>query len=400
MKSLFLAVLVLVSGSVFSQNCPFDNTVMGSMSHTFVGQTLTEQCVRTGQYVAVRVTNGSTYNISTCATSTVDVTITIYDATGANILATDDDGCGVTAGPAEFTGTTNFDGLILVLIDEFPCLNSNVCVRLDVTLDAGTPAPPCSPNAGTETVSSCGPFTWIDGNTYTSSNNSATYTIIAGAADGCDSTVNLDLTITNAGTRTDIVSTCGSYTWIDGNTYTSSNNTATYIVPGQNGCDSLILLDLTIIEFEVINTDPILVASTSGASYQWLNCLDNFSVIPDKTSQSFVPASNGSYAVEVTLDNCVDTSDCYSVFSVGLSEQSPLNTISVYPNPFKDVIFVELSKLGVSDINVFNLQSQLIYSETNISSNVFELKINEPSGIYILEVIADGEKKHFKVIRE
>ena len=36
-----------------------------------------------------------------------------------------------------------------------------------------------------------------------------------------DSTVTLDLTITNSNTGTDVQTACDSYTWIDGNTYTT-----------------------------------------------------------------------------------------------------------------------------------------------------------------------------------
>ena len=66
------------------------------------------------------------------------------------------------------------------------------------------------------------------GTTYTSSNNSAT--VVLSNAAGCDSTVTLDLTITNSNTGTDVITSCDSYTWIDGNTYTSSNNSATVVL--------------------------------------------------------------------------------------------------------------------------------------------------------------------------
>jgi hypothetical protein len=48
----------------------------------------------------------------------------------------------------------------------------------------------------------------------------------------------LDLTINNATTGTDVQSTCEPFTWIDGNTYTASNNTATFTLPSSTGCDS------------------------------------------------------------------------------------------------------------------------------------------------------------------
>ena len=93
-------------------------------------------------------------------------------------------------------------------------------------------------------------FTWINGRTYTiddlnqwssSVYDSYTYT----NSYGCDSTINLYLYFKN----NDIVDThraCDSYTWIDGNTYTESNNTATVTYTNQYGCDSVIHLNLTI----------------------------------------------------------------------------------------------------------------------------------------------------------
>ena len=41
--------------------------------------------------------------------------------------------------------------------------------------------------------------------------------------------ITLDLTIFSSSTATDVVVACDSYTWIDGKTYTSSNNTATIV---------------------------------------------------------------------------------------------------------------------------------------------------------------------------
>ena len=53
-----------------------------------------------------------------------------------------------------------------------------------------------------------------------------TYTIPN--AVGCDSVITLDLTINSSSASTDPHTACQAFTWIDGNTYTASNNTATY----------------------------------------------------------------------------------------------------------------------------------------------------------------------------
>lgn len=106
----------------------------------------------------------------------------------------------------------------------------------------------CIATNGTDTRTECNSCTWIDGNTYTTNNNIATYNIVGGAANGCDSLVTLDLTIINSSAETDTRTECNSYTWIDGNNYTASNNSATFNIVGgaANGCDSLVMLDLTI----------------------------------------------------------------------------------------------------------------------------------------------------------
>ena len=69
-----------------------------------------------------------------------------------------------------------------------------------------------------DSVVACDSYTWIDGNTYNTSNNTATFTSVNSI--GCDSVITLDLTIFSSSTATDVVVACDSYTWIDGNTYT------------------------------------------------------------------------------------------------------------------------------------------------------------------------------------
>ncbi|MDG1776760.1 MAG: LamG domain-containing protein, partial [Crocinitomicaceae bacterium] len=129
-------------------------------------------------------------------------------------------------------------------------------VTLDLTITNST--------SGTDVQTACDTYTWIDGNTYTASNNTATYTTMNAA--GCDSVVTLDLTINNFSSSTDIIIACDSYTWVDGNTYTASNNSATYTTTNVAGCDSVVTLDLTI-NYSNTGTDVI----TACDSYTWVD---------------------------------------------------------------------------------------------------------------------------------
>ena len=169
-----------------------------------------------------------------------------------------------------------------------------------------TDSPLLSTNlSGIDTQSSCSSYTWLDGNTYTTSNNSATYTIVAGASNGCDSLVTLNLMINNASIGTDVLSSCTPITWIDGNTYTTSNNTATFNIIGgaTSGCDSLVTLDLTI--GSSVNGTDVLASCTpftwiDGNTYTTSNNTATFNIIGGAAS-----GCDSIATLDLTINNTV-----------------------------------------------------------------------------------------------
>jgi hypothetical protein len=112
---------------------------------------------------------------------------------------------------------------------------------------------------------------------------------------------------------TDTQSACDSYTWVDGNTYITSNNSATYTTSNSAGCDSTITLNLTISptpDNSITQNGGSLTATQTGATYQWIDC-DNFFVpVIGEVNQTFFPSLSGYYAVEVTIGDCSSTSEC------------------------------------------------------------------------------------------
>ena len=120
----------------------------------------------------------------------------------------------------------------------------------------------CAPNVGVDTQSVCDSYTWIDGNIYTDNNNTATH--ILTNATGCDSTVTLNLTITNSNTDSETVTECDSYTWnANGQTYTQTGQYTT-VLTNQVGCDSTVTLNLTI-----TNSNSSSETVTECDSYTW-----------------------------------------------------------------------------------------------------------------------------------
>ncbi len=91
-----------------------------------------------------------------------------------------------------------------------------------------------------ETITVCDSYTW-NGETYTQSGD---YVYTTVATNGCDSIVTLHLTINNTQYAEETVTACDSYTWND-ETYTESGE-YTYNTTAANGCDSVVTLHLTI----------------------------------------------------------------------------------------------------------------------------------------------------------
>ena len=213
---------------------------------------------------------------------------------------------GVTYSSSNFTDT---DTLV----------NSNGCDSI-ITLNLNI----LNPTYGTDYQTHCVSYTWVDGNTYTSNNNTATYTYANANSNGCDSIVTLDLTINSVSYHTDYQTHCDSYTWIDGNTYTSNNNSASFTYPNANslGCDSIVILDLTIIQTPQTSAGPdvsscsleaTLSANTPIGTGTWYS---NNNVIIDNVNDagSTVTAPNyGTYTFYWFDDN---TNGCISVDSM------------------------------------------------------------------------------------
>jgi subtilisin-like proprotein convertase family protein len=249
-------------------------------------------------------------------------------------------------------------------------------VTLDLTINHST--------AGTDVQTACDSYLWMDGNTYTESNNAATFTLTNTA--GCDSIVTLDLTIKHSTAGTDVQTACDSYLWIDGNTYAESNNTATFTLKNAADCDSIVTLDLTIIFINntVSQNDLDLSSNQPNGFYQWVDCNDNYALIPGDTSQLFTATSNGEYAVIVNVGNCSDTSNCIVINNVGLAHLSLNKALTIYPNPSINGLFHIEFKGGIERMEVMDMTGRLIALPLNLEEKLIDGSLLSP-GSYMIK---------------
>jgi PDZ domain-containing secreted protein len=335
--------------------------------------------------------NAATVTLTNAAgcDSVVTLDLTITNSTAATDLQTACDSYTWIDGN---TYTASNNAATVTLTNAAGC---DSVVTLDLTITNST--------AATDVQTACDSYTWIDGQTYTASNNAATVTLTNAA--GCDSVVTLDLTITNSTAATDVQTACDSYTWIDGQTYTASNNAATVTLTNAAGCDSVVTLDLTINNVSDINTSVnglTITANNANASYVWLDCDDNYSVLAGETNQSYTATSNGNYAVQLTENGCVDTSDCVAITTVGILENTFSDKFLLYPNPTNGAFSIQFGSPQTNvELKIMDLSGKVIENRNFANVVRIEHDLDEPKGIYLIEVSnGKGERSMIRLLKQ
>lgn len=138
-----------------------------------------------------------------------------------------------------------------------------------------------------------------------------------------------------------------------------------------------------------------LTANNSNATYQWLDCDNNYNVISGETNSDFTPTQNGNFAVEVNENGCIDTSACVTITTIGLHEIGTAFHVQVYPNPTSDIIQVQAEK-AVSKLELYKLDGQLV---TEVTGNQIDLSTVK-SGVYLLRVYQDSHVTTVRVKRK
>lgn len=389
-----------------------DSIYANSMGDWFVSITDTNGCVNSD---TVNVTNLPTSIgtdvISACESYTwIDGNTYFSSNNSATFVVTNSVGCDstVTLNLTINNATTGTEVITAcdsyLWIDGITYTNSNNSAQFTVTNALGCDSVVTlnltiiNSTTASDSVSGCDVYTWIDGNNYFSSNNTSQWTIPNAA--GCDSIITLNLTMNSSTSGTDTVLGCNNFTWIDGITYTASNNTAQWTLPNVAGCDSLVTLDLTInyVDIGVFDMSPEFLASSISGTFQWLDCLNNYAPIAGETSAYFVATQIGEYALEVQENGCVDTTYCFMVNDVGLVDLEPKKW-SVFPNPTQNTITIQFNESFSGSVEVTDPSGRLIRKKSIEGILESELKLGNDPGVYFVRVISGGREEVVSVVK-
>jgi hypothetical protein len=168
-------------------------------------------------------------------------------------------------------------------------------------------------------------------------------------------------------------------------------------------CDSIITINLTIntIDLNIVAKGDSLFAQEVNASYQWLDCDNNYAVLANQTSASFFAPKSGSFAVDITKNNCRDTSLCEMVNHSGI--QSDLTSrLKLYPNPSSGRVSIVLNAYYKSiEIDQYDMIGTLISTKTYIEQSQLYFMLEGQRGQYIVVVRSEEQAPTaIKVIKE
>jgi len=255
-----------------------------------------------------------------------------------------------------------------------------------------------------------GTITWdggvTDGVAFVPPVGTTTYTATSSDLTDCayavDITVNALPTV-NAGTDQDICEgdmatlipsgTATTYSWdggvITGLPFSPPAGVTTYTVTGTDlatGCENTDQVDVNgvVIDETVVAGGGTITSNEVGAAYQWIDC-GTMTDIAGETNQSFTIPGNGSYAVEVTVSGCVDTSACLDVFS-GIGEQD-LSIFSLVPNPSEGQVSIRCN--GQFQYQISDISGKILVKSSGSNATLLDLS-GWSKGIYFVSVRRDG----------
>ena len=171
--------------------------------------------------------------------------------------------------------------------------------------------------------------------------------------------------------------------------------TYTVDITDENGCEATQFV--TISEEAAINaavtmTGNVITAAQAGASYRWIDC-DEEEFIAGATSQTFTPVANGNYAVEVTVNDCSEISECMTIATIGLNELS-VTGMSVYPNPSNGQVTIEVA--AATEVVIYDMIGNIVYAETaGAGKNTIDLT-TAATGMYTIKATANGVSQTVK----
>ena len=214
---------------------------------------------------------------------------------------------------------------------------------------------------------------------------------------GCDSIIISNLTILKTALKNQTIALCSGKSLTVGvhEYYTSGIYLDT--LNAYNGCDSIVTSNLTI--NNAIDTSTsfslstrTITANLSSVTYQWVDCVTGL-FIQGATNQSYKVTKNGQYAVILNVNSCSDTSSCINVNGLGTMYIYD-SEIKIYPNPNKGQFQIELAT--GSQVIITDVLGRELYNQ-QLSAGIETVSMEgKQIGIYFITIL----NENYKIVRQ
>lgn len=153
-------------------------------------------------------------------------------------------------------------------------------------------------------------------------------------------------------------------------------------------------LSSSIINNQVLVDSVFLESNQIDADYQWVKCNyeeSNFTVLPGDTNKTFYPSSQGSYAVIISKNGCIDTTECLD-FKSPLDIKEVQNDINIYVNNSELNIDIQNNSLNSNKaILIFDIMGREIL-ETELHDPSIKINVAHFNpGVYIIQLPLNKE---------
>ena len=202
-----------------------------------------------------------------------------------------------------------------------------------------------------------------------------------------------------------------AYSWeVNGNniangssTTVSPTATTTYTAVCDNGVcrvtDDVTVTVTTIPTPSITQNGFTLTASGTGV-FQWFL---NGMLIPDESTSTLIAEENGNYTVNVTLGGCTSAlSAAATVANTAVIDKTLDAAITVYPNPVKDLLNIELvGNIGQLSLELIDVTGRVLVSETSIVAATTIDMSSLSSGTYLVKFIdANGKLAVKQIVKQ
>lgn len=150
----------------------------------------------------------------------------------------------------------------------------------------------------------------------------------------------------------------------------------------------------------VTNVGTISLTSSSPVGNQWF--LEG-TAINGATSASYTPVQNGRYTVQSTIDDCSSEPSAFVEITITGLDEFTNNKISVYPNPVRDEVYLEISGInsGEATIALMDVTGRVIENRIVRGNTTTRFETGSLSrGMFFFRVNADNHLTTHKFIRE